>query len=86
MCLLNCILQAEMPRHEAEGDRTNQKVEVADKNTGKRVKVNLWNVQIPTSKTGSQVELLDVSTNPMKGSADASLNVNSLRQIRVIIV
>ena len=75
-----------MPRHEAEGDRTNQKVEVADKNTGKRVKVNLWNVQIPTSKTGSQVELLDVSTNPMKGSVDASLNVNSLRQIRVIIV
>ena len=83
--MLHYLLQTEVPRSEPDSDKTTQTLQVADQNNRKRLKVTVWNVPLPDAKIGAKIELLDVSTNPMKGSMEGSINVNSPQQIRVCI-
>ena len=74
-----------MPCTDPQSDKTTQILEVADPNNGKRLKVKVWNVPLPDAKIGAKIQLLDVSTNPMKGSREGGINVSSPQQIMVCI-
>ena len=83
--MLHYLLQTEVPRTEPDSDKTTQTLQVADLNSGKRLKVTIWNVPLPEAKNGVVIHLIDVTTNPMKGSMEGSINVNSAHQVKVCI-